>query len=280
MVVAILSGNLLIEGLTVDDRTQIIAHRGASAAAPENTLAAIEQALNQGTDWVEIDVQESADGEIVVIHDRDLKKIGGVDLEVYSTNLQRLQAVDIGSWFAPQYGDQRIPTLTQVLLACRGRAKVLVELKYYGHEQQLERRVVEVIENTGMAQDIVVMSLHYAGIQRMRALRPSWQLGLLSSVSAGDLGGLDLDFYAINAGFVDRHLVRKAHSKGRKVLVWTVNDAIAMSLMMSRGVDGIITDEPGLARSVKAQRAELGSGERLLLELATWFGYKTPLAQQ
>jgi glycerophosphoryl diester phosphodiesterase len=264
----------------MEDHAEIIAHRGASAVAPENTLAAIEQALEQGTDWVEIDVQETADGEVVVIHDRDLKKIGGVALNVYDSSLKQLQSVDIGSWFSSQYSDQRIATLEQVLRLCKGRAKVNIELKYYGHEQQLEQRVADIVEAIGMEQDIVLMSLSYEGISRMRTLRPQWTLGLLSSVTAGDLSGLELDFYAINGGFANRALIRKAHDNGRQVFVWTINDAVGMSKMMSRGVDGIITDEPGLARSVLEQRAALSSGERLLIELATLFGHKTAYLKQ
>lgn len=280
LLVAALSSKQLLDKLTIEDHVQIIAHRGASAVAPENTIAAITEALEQGSDWVEIDVQESADGEVVVIHDRDLKKVGGVDLNVYASSLAQLQAVDIGSWFSSQFSDQRIATLEQVLLLCKGRAGVNIELKYYGHEQQLEQHVADIVEATGMAQNIVLMSLSYKGISRMRALRPQWTMGLLSSVTAGDLSGLQLDFYAINAGFANRAFVRKAHKDNRQVFVWTVNDAVGMSTMMSRGVDGIITDEPGLARSVLEQRASLSSGERLLIELATLLGHNAAYLKQ
>ncbi len=280
VLVAIVSSNVLLKRLAVDDTSEVIAHRGASRFAPENTMAAIEEALAQGSDWVEIDVQESADGTVVVIHDRDLKKVAGVDLAVHSSTLEQLQSVDIGSWFSPDFSDQRIPTLEQALLACKGKARVIIELKYYGHQQQLEQRVAAVVEAAGMSQHIVAMSLSYEGIGRMRELRPDWKVGLLTSVSAGNLGGLDLDFYAINASFADRRLIQSAHSANREVLVWTINDAIGISKMISRGVDGIITDDPALARSVLRQRASLGGGERMLLELATLFGQQTRYLQQ
>ncbi len=280
LLVAIAFSHLLLKRLAGDDISEVIAHRGASRFAPENTMAAIEQALAQGTDWVEIDVQETADGAVVVIHDRDLKKVAGVDLAVHSSTLEQLQSVDIGSWFSPEFSDQRLPTLEQVLLACKGKARVIIELKYYGYEQQLEQRVADVVETTGMSQDIMAMSLSYEGISRMRALRPDWKVGLLTSVSAGKLAGLELDFYAINAGFANRHLIRSAHRTDRRVMVWTINDAIGMSTMMSRRVDGIITDDPGLARSVLQQRAGLGGGERMLLELASLLGHQSPYLQQ
>jgi glycerophosphoryl diester phosphodiesterase len=165
-------------------------------------------------------------------------------------------------------------------MACKGKARLLIELKYYGHQQQLEQRVADVVEATGMSQDIMAMSLSYEGISRMRDLRPDWKLGLLTSVSAGNLGGLDLNFYAINASFANRRMIRAAHSARREVMVWTINDTIGMSKMMSRGVDGIITDDPGMARSVLQQRASLGGGERILLELASLFGYQPRYLEQ
>ena len=280
LVIAALSSKQMLDRLTVEDQVQVIAHRGASAVAPENTIASISRALDRGSDWVEIDVQESADGKVVVIHDRDLKKVGDVDLNVFDSSLSQLQAVDIGSWFSSEFSDQRIATLEQVLLLCKGRAGVIIELKYYGHEQQLEQRVADIVEATGMEQNIVLMSLSYEGISRMRALRPEWTMGLLSSVTAGNLSGLQLDFYAINAGFANRSFVREAHAHGRQVFVWTVNDAVGMSTMMSRGVDGIITDQPALARSVLEQRASLSSGERMLIELASLFGHQAKYLNQ
>ena len=106
----------LVNQLQLDGETAVMAHRGASAAAPENTLAAIQGAIDAGAQYVEIDVQETADGEIVVIHDSDLKKVGGVPLVVGESTLQQLGYTDIGSWFDLSFSDQRIPTLREVLV--------------------------------------------------------------------------------------------------------------------------------------------------------------------
>jgi glycerophosphoryl diester phosphodiesterase len=162
----------LIDNLAMDDHTTIIAHRGASGSAPENTLAAVSMALDEGADWVEIDVQESDDGEVVVLHDSDLKRVAGIDLKIWDATKAELADIDIGSWFSPSFSDQRVPTLREVLELCRNRAGVIIELKYYGHNVQLEQRVAAIIEATGMADDIMIMSLDSGGIQRMRQLRP------------------------------------------------------------------------------------------------------------
>ncbi len=119
--------NITMDKLNHADHTLVVAHRGASASAPENTLAAIELAINKGADWVEIDVQETSDGEVVVIHDSDLKRVGGSRLSVFDASLTQLQSVDISSWKVSSFSDQRVPTLQQVLEACKDRIKIVIE---------------------------------------------------------------------------------------------------------------------------------------------------------
>ncbi|MEJ2402612.1 MAG: glycerophosphodiester phosphodiesterase family protein, partial [Xanthomonadales bacterium] len=246
-VVAAGAAYALVNQLQLEGETAVMAHRGASAAAPENTLAAIRGAIESGADWVEIDVQETADGEIVVVHDSDLKKIGGSSLVVGRSTLAELQTVDIGSWFDPRFSDQRLPTLREVLTLCRDRIGVNIELKYYGTERRLEEGVAEIVDELGMADQVIAMSLSLPGIRRMAEVRPGWKTGLLSSVAVGNLAGLDVDFLALNGRAANRRTVRQLHDQGKEVFVWTVNDPVSVAVMASRGVDGIITDEPAMA---------------------------------
>jgi len=257
--------------LHFDAETEVMAHRGASAAAPENTLAAVRAAIESGAQWVEIDVQETADGEIVVVHDSDLKKIGGSPLVVRRSTAAELREVDIGSWFDPRFADERIPTLREVLELCRGRIGVNIELKYYGGERRLEERVAEIVDETGMAGSVVAMSLSLPGIRRMGELRPEWKTGLLSSVAVGNLAGLDVDFLALNARAATRPLIRSLHRQGKEVMAWTVNDPLGVSAMAARGVDAIITDEPAMAVALLEERRRLEPGQRILLMLAELF---------
>ena len=268
---SILIVNGLMSQIRFEDQTEIMAHRGASFAAPENTLAAIRAAMDSGAQWVEIDVQETVDGEVIVIHDSDLKKIGRVPLGVADSTLKELQLVDIGSWFGEEFSDERIPTLEQVLRLCKDRIRVNIELKYYGAQQQLEQRVADIVDASGMADQVVVMSLSLAGIREMHRLRPDWTLGLLTSVAVGNLAAMEVDFLAINARFASRHLIRRMHQQGKDVMVWTVNDPVGMSSMASRGADVIITDEPALGVSLMEQRQQLEPTERLLMQLADIF---------
>ena len=271
---------LTMNKLSVTDHTMVIAHRGASADAPENSLAAIELAINEGADWVEIDVQETREGEVVVIHDSDLKKIGGSVLKVFDASLFELQSVDIGSWVDVSFSDQRVPTLQQVLALCKDRINILIELKYYGQEKHLEELVATLVEAVDMQDQIAVMSLSYPGIQKMKSIRPDWMVGLLSSVAIGDITQLNADFFAINASFAKRRFIQHAHSRDQKVLVWTINDPISMSAMMSKGVDGIITDKPALAIGIRKDRAELDAHERMMIQLASFIGKQPTRPEQ
>jgi len=265
-------GVVAVRTVQLEDRTEVTAHRGASASAPENTMAAFKQAIRDGADWIEIDVQETADGQVVVFHDSDFMKLAGVNLKIWDATMDDLKDIDIGSWRGAEFKDERVPTLGEVLRQCKGKARVNIELKYYGHDEQLERRVAEIVEANGMASDIVLMSLKIDAVQKMKSIRPHWKVGLLMSVSAGDLQSVKADFLAVNAAFANRRFIRSAHQMGRQVHVWTINDAVSMSTMIGRGVDGLITDKPALARSVLRQRAEMSPPERLLLELASFLG--------
>ena len=269
---ALAVGVLMARSVRLEDDVEIMAHRGASHAAPENTMAAFRKAIDDGADWIELDVQETADGEVVVFHDSDFMKLAGTDLKIWEATMDDLKKIDVGSWFAPAFKDERVPTLADVLGECRGKIRVNIELKYYGHDEQLEQRVVDLVESHDMVSDVALMSLDVEGVEKVKAIRPDWKVGLLMSVSAGDLKKIEADFLAINADFVDRRQIRAAHDNGKEVYVWTVNDAPTMSTMIGRGVDALLTDKPALARTVLQQRAQMSTPERLVLELATMLG--------
>ena len=265
-------GQGLLERVQAPDHADVIGHRGAAALRPENTMASVLKAIEDGADWVEIDVQETADGVVIIAHDSDFMKLAGVPIKVWDATMQDVAEIDIGSWFGPEYADERAPTLHDVLAAAKGKSKVIIELKYYGHDVDLENRVVAIVEELNMQNDIATMSLKYPAVQKMKALRPDWRAGVLAATAVGDLSGLDGDFLAVNANMVTPGLIRQVHAAGKDIYVWTVNDPLQMSAMASMGVDGLITDRPAMAREVLRVRAEMGPGERLLLWLATTFG--------
>jgi glycerophosphoryl diester phosphodiesterase len=271
-VIAGLIGYQLVQSVRLEDDVVVIAHRGAAGSAPENTLASVALAVEQGADIVEIDVQENADGEVVVVHDSDLMRVGGSPVKVWNATSEELAAVDVGRWFGPEFSGQRVPTLEQVLAICKGRSQVDIELKYYGHNQRLEERVAEIVESMGMEDEVILMSLDSRLMQSMKSLRPDWTVGLLTAKAVGDLTTSDADFLAVHASIASSGFVRRAHAAGKQVYAWTVNDRFNLSRMMSRGVDGVITDHPALARQVLERRAELSTAERLMITAAFWIG--------
>jgi glycerophosphoryl diester phosphodiesterase len=268
LAVIVVGAYLVMNNRDWEDHAQIIAHRGGAAVAPENSMAAFQRGIADGADWLELDVQENADGVVVIEHDRDFMKVAGVDLEVWQATDADLTDMDIGSFFGPEFSDQRVPTLREVLELAKGQSGVFIELKYYGHDTNLEAKVVDLVEETGMESDIVVMSLEYDGVRKTAALRPEWTYGLLNTVSIGDLTRLDVDFLALSANAASYSMIRRAQGRGMKVYVWTIDDPVQMTVMMSRGVDGIITDEVALARHVQDLRAKLTPLGRLVVWLA------------
>ena len=266
-----LTDNLLTR-ISSHQTVEIIAHRGAAGIRPENTMAAVLKAIEDGADWVEIDVQETADGEVIVAHDSDFMKSAGVELKVWNATMGDLARIDIGSSFDPAYAAERTPTLREVLVAARGKSGVMIELKYYGHNVDLEDRVARIVEETAMTDQIAVISLKVPMIEKMRGLRPGWRTGILAARAVGDMSKLDTDYIAVNTGQVSAGLIKRSKAAGKKLYVWTVDEPVTMSRMISMGVDGLITNQPALARQVMERRNALSVPERLLLWVADSFG--------
>jgi len=262
----------LYQGAGTPDNVAVIAHRGAAGIRPENTMAAMEAAIKDGTDWLEIDVQETAEGEVNVIHDSDFMKIAGNPLKVWDATAAKLANIDVGSWFDPAYSNERTPTLRQVLIAARGRTNVLVELKYYGHDVDLAGRVAAIVEQTDMVANTAFMSLNRDQMARMKAARPDWRVGLLAATAIGDLSKVETDFLAVSASSASAGFIARARKAGKDVYVWTVDDPLTMSRMMSRGAVGLITNEPAMAAQTIAARRDTPLIGRLMLEAADMIG--------
>ncbi len=285
VLVAATVGGLALQTVHLEDRAEVVAHRGAAGNAPENTLAAVQAAIDQQADWIEIDVQQTADGKVVVLHDSDLKKVGGDPRTIWSISEADLADVDVGSHFHADFRQERVPTLQAVLALCKAQtARLNIELKYYNKapelEKQLAAKVLQLVREAEMESHVVYMSLERDAVAQMKSLDPAAQVGWLTPMVAGNIWETPADFLAVQAGMAARRFVRTAHRRGKQVLVWTVNDPVSMSLMIGRGVDGLITDYPGRAREVLQARAELGLAERLLLELAGVFGVEPQFLDQ
>ncbi len=262
----------LLESLSREDHVEISAHRGASLVAPENTLSAVRQAIIDGATYVEVDVQRTADGVLVLAHDADLMRLAREPLVISESRYEELLAVDVGRLFSTEFTGERLPTLEEVIEASRGRAKLIVELKSYrGDSDQLVADVVQVFRSYNLFPDAVIMSLEYSEVQQVERLDPTIITGFVASAALGNISKLNVDFLAVSGALATNTLIATAHSQGKQIYVWTIDDPREMFTMIDRGVDNIITNDPGALVSVLEERAELENAERILLRFKSLF---------
>jgi glycerophosphoryl diester phosphodiesterase len=239
----------------------ILAHRGASAHAPENTLAAFELALAQNADGIELDVRLTADGHVVVIHDSTVDRTTGSHGRVKDLSLAQLRALDAGNFFSEKFRGEKIPTLEEVFETVGKRTFINVELtNYNAPRDQLVETVSMLVKKFGLQKRILFSSFLASNLSRARAYLPGVPRGLLT------LNGL-MGAWARSFGFafgryqalhpnlkdVTPEQVQRVHRLKRRVNVWTVNVAEDMRRLFGWGVDGIITDDPQLAVRVRGE---------------------------
>lgn len=238
------------------DEIQITAHRGSSKAAPENTMAAIKMAVEDMADFVELDVQETADGIVVLGHDSSLKRVAGINRTINSYTFEDLEKLDVGSWFSDQYAGEPIPSLEEVMEYCKGRVDMNIEIKNMGRDSALPDKVIKLIEKYQMKEQCVVTSTRLSYLERVKELAPEVRTGYIVSAAYGDYYSSEaIDFISLRSSFVNERLVEAAHEKGKAVHAWTVNSKSEMERMKMLGVDNIITDYPVLAREIVYRKA-------------------------
>lgn len=231
--------------------TEITAHRGSSKRAPENTLAALETAIDEMADYAEIDVQTTSDGVVVVCHDLNLKRLAGVNRRLGSMTYGEVRDLDVGSRFGADFAGERIPTLEEALDDCKGRIKLNIELKNIGDRTDLPEQVVEMIRDREMQEQCVITSVKLDYLVRVKEADPDLHTGYILPAAYGRYYDNDaFDFISLRSSFVTLGLVENAHEKGKAVHVWTVNKKSEIEQMKVLGVDNIITDYPVLAREV------------------------------
>ncbi|MEC9484234.1 MAG: glycerophosphodiester phosphodiesterase family protein, partial [Halomonas sp.] len=271
LIFAVYQATTVINSFELHDRVTITAHRGSSASTPENTLAAIEQAIEDGADYAEIDVRLTADGHVVLSHDNSLLRLTGVDRRIDEMTLEEVRQVDVGSWFGDAFAGEGIPTLNEALELTRGRIKLYIELKPTGDNMQALVKAVIASLPAYRQPDVVLASLSSAAIREVKRQAPYLRTVLFAQFVVR--GGLDitlLDALGLQHDRVTPESVDTAHRLGYELHAWTVNRRSEMSRMIDMGVDNIITDRPALLSNVLAERATYSDGELLLIKLRNW----------
>lgn len=230
----------------------VMAHRGLSADAPENTLYAFSDAISVGVDFIELDVQQTRDGVLVVMHDSNLKRTTGVNKDIWDVDYADIQNLDAGSWFDPAYANARIPTLEETLQFVDKRAKLNIEIKPTKHgSDTLEQDVAELITRYQYTDACYVTSFSYGSLKKVKEANPEIRTGYLMSVAYGQFYSLKYaDTFSLNKVFVTSQVVNAAHQQGKQIFAWTVNGMSEVRSLCNLHVDSIITDDPVMVQNV------------------------------
>lgn len=230
----------------------VMAHRGLSADAPENTLYAFSDAISVGVDFIELDVQQTRDGVLVVMHDSNLKRTTGVNKDIWDVDYADIQNLDAGSWFDPAYANARIPTLEETLQFVDKRAKLNIEIKPTKHgSDTLEQDVAELITRYQYTDACYVTSFSYGSLKKVKEANPEIRTGYLMSVAYGQFYSLKYaDAFSLNKVFVTSQVVNAAHQQGKQIFAWTVNSMSEVRSLCNLHVDSIITDDPVMVQNV------------------------------
>ncbi len=230
----------------------VMAHRGLSADAPENTLYAFSDAISVGADFIELDVQQTRDGVLVVMHDSNLKRTTGVNKNIWDVDYADIQNLDAGSWFDPAYANARIPTLEETLQFVDKRARLNIEIKPTKNgSDTLEQDVAELITQYQYTDACYVTSFSYGSLKKVKEVNPEIRTGYLMSVAYGQFYSLKYaDAFSLNKVFVTSQVVNAAHQQGKQIFAWTVNSMSEVRSLCNLHVDSIITDDPVMVQNV------------------------------
>ncbi|WP_240419772.1 glycerophosphodiester phosphodiesterase [Paenibacillus periandrae] len=240
------------------NRVLNIAHRGASGYAPENTLAAFARAIAMNADYLELDVQLSRDGRLVVIHDQTVDRTSDGTGRVVDLTLEQLREVDAGRWFNEKFTGERIPTLDEVLNLSRGKAGLLIEIKWASMHPGIEHKLADALIAHGLVQSnasaVIVQSFDQQSLKRFHAILPYVPIGVLVE-NQSDLVTNKLAELAAFADYINpymdlatKEIVEAIHSQGMKVCLWTVRSPGVVKPLLELGVDGLISDYPDYIR--------------------------------
>lgn len=224
----------------------VIAHRGASSYAPENTLAAFDLALQMGVRQIELDVHSSRDGHIVVIHDDTVDRTTNGSGPVASQTLAALRQLDAGAWFGATFAGERIPTFEEVLARYQGRVHLHVELK--GHTPSLAPRTAELIRQHGMVGQVTITSFQKVRLEEIRIVAPElptgWLVGDVSDAVIAQAQAMGIAQLCPRANTVTPELVRRLHAEGFVVRAWGAATEELMQQVVQAGADGMTVNFP------------------------------------
>ena len=238
-------------------RAEVAAHRGSEKRAPENTMEAISLAIEEGADYVEIDVRLTKDGFVILSHDESLKRTTGVDVKVSDLTYAEILSYDVSGAFHDKYGPVRVPTLEHVIDLTRGKTTLIIELKPNEKDAGIAEATMEIIERKEMVGKCLIQSFDYDCLKTVKSIDPEQQCGIIFKIPAGIYAEMEgIDFYCVKGTFLSDSYIERMHALGRKVFVWGGMKNIAICEMNNLGVDVFIaTDSVRYATVLSEQRS-------------------------
>ncbi|MDO5701126.1 MAG: glycerophosphoryl diester phosphodiesterase membrane domain-containing protein [Bowdeniella nasicola] len=231
---------------------EVVAHRAGGAHYPENSIAGLDYAADVGAQWVEIDVQRTKDGHYVLNHDDTFTRVAGEKRAVSELTLEEVRGLDIGG----DHGTERVPTLREFLESANGRMKVIIELKGDTADEEMADDVVGLVDELGMFDQTMLMSLDYDLITYIAENYPEAYTGFVYFLSIGDVTRLHGDAIVLEEGEATGWRLLTLSLADKDAMVWTVNKEREMRRLITRDLDAIITDEPELLLEVLRQARE------------------------
>ena len=256
--------------IIIEQNIEVTAHRGESTNHPENTMSAFEGAKEVEADWIELDVQQTKDRQIIVSHDSNLARVTGVNKDIIDMTYDEISKLDAGSFFNEKFKGERIPLLEDVLkFAKENNMKLNIELKPVGKEIDFEKQVIELIKKYEFEKQCVVTSMVYNVLENTKKIDPNIQTLYVMTIAIGDITELEYaDSFSVEEMNANEELLNKVHKEGKKLFVWTVNNEDNINSMIDLGVDNIITDNCPLCRELINKRRNFNIVEELVKALA------------
>ena len=256
----------IIFTIMVEQNTEVTAHRGESTNHPENTMSAFAGAKEVEADWIELDVQQTKDRQIVVSHDSNLARVTGVNKDIIDMTYEEISKLDAGSFFNEKFKGEKIPLLEDVLkFAKENNMKLNIELKPVGKEVDFEKQVIELIKKYEFEKQCVVTSMVYNVLENTKKIDSNIQTLYVMTVAIGDITDLEYaDSFSVEETNANYELLEKVHKQGKKLFVWTVNNEENINSMIDLGVDNIITDNCPLCKELIEKRKKINIVKELI----------------
>lgn len=228
--------------------TKVIAHRAGSKFASENTLTALEDSIKAGAQMAEIDVQQTQDGVLIIMHDSNFLRTTGLNQAVWETDFTTVQTLDAGSFFSYHFAGEHIPTLEEMRAEAKGHIQLMIELKSTGHEHDLVEQTIGKIMDANMEEECIIASMDIGLLQKSKERAPEIETVYISSFVFSEQFGLDyVDVYSVETSFLTSEMIHQIQYNHKKVYAWTANSDSNIKKIIQLGADGLITDNPRLA---------------------------------